>query len=156
MATLKSTKSDQSLQVPDITIFNVEGTPPLLNQQAACYLFPSGKVTCKRRFNVDAYCVLNYERWPHDTQTCTFYFGTWIETRLRLVPNPGRSNASKGYYYNYKRNNRRWLVNNISIDHGTHAASGATDYVTFNFDLQRKDQGHYSSYVAPAFSKIYF
>jgi Neurotransmitter-gated ion-channel ligand binding domain len=126
-----------------------------LNPKSACYLFPSGKVTCKRRFNVDAYCDMDYKRWPHDTQSCTVYFGTWIETRVRLVPTGRKSDEKKGYYYNYKRNNRRWLVKNITIQQGTQAVSDSSDYVVLNFELQRKDENHYTTFVAPAMSKIY-
>ncbi|XP_059480677.1 acetylcholine receptor subunit alpha-like [Neocloeon triangulifer] len=130
--------------VPDITIYNVELTTKLFGAGSRCYLYPSGKLSCKRRFSVSIYCQLDYKEWPHDTQVCELFIGAWAETRVNLV-----TMGKNGYSLNLLRNNPRWLVKNVTVNPQPIGHGGAI-YIRYNFELKRKDMGHYNEYVAPA------
>jgi len=95
------------------------------------------------------YCKMDYALWPHDTQVCSFYFGTWIEYRAHLVAGgPGK----KGFYLMMSRNSPRWIVKNITVIPENYEPGKVSNYFEYVFELQRKDENHFTTFVTPAIS----
>lgn len=59
-----------------------------------CIVYFNGKVTCIPPCSHVGHCTTDYKRWPFDSQTCVFKFGTWMHTGEEINYHPLKTTVS--------------------------------------------------------------
>lgn len=130
---------------PDIALFNsaTDRDDHLGNSQLIVY--HTGEVLWVPPVVFTAFCSLNLQLWPFDTQKCNLKVGTWITNDLKLViygPKDGSPEISTMV------ENNEWEIRKASMSYGKNEQ--LYNYVKFEFELVRRAAMYKALIFTPA------
>lgn len=119
--------------------------------RTTCVVTSSGVVTCVPRTPHSGICRTSLRSWPYDTQNCSFYFGSWMQTGEQVNFKFYDSTPIKLDEYQdgpgwklLKTYNERLLTKHSYISNSTYPVLKVT------FTLQREAAGPAATIVVPA------
>ncbi|XP_059487218.1 neuronal acetylcholine receptor subunit alpha-5-like [Neocloeon triangulifer] len=142
--------SSSAIWLPDLAIFNSDMSQTMLYSSTDCTVESTGEVKCAPDLQAPVYCDMKLQKWPYDTQKCSLYISTWVNTGnlVDVVIH------QKGFRDFELMQNGNWELFNRTAHREANIGPQnlSYPYLQFDFELRRHAALYSASVIGPAFA----